>query len=213
MDITENLKGSFRKKDNGTIEYRIYINGKQKSFSGSTKEKCIEKCKRFINDERNQQLYEASLLTDITGIRVNKNSFEYRKSLNGKQVDFHSNNIESILRIKEYVDQKIDKAGIITDVNKIKQNETHAILKHIYFISNGTYCKIGIATNLKRRISDLQVGNTSQLTLLYSFQTSDYDNIEKQLHKLFKPFKVSGEWYDILFLFQNNKNNDDEIAS
>ena len=212
MNVTENLKGSFRTKNNGKIEYRIYINGKSKSFSGTTKEECIERCNKFLNDERNKQLYEASLLTDITGIRINKNSFEYRKSLNGKQVDFHSNNIESILKIKEYVDQKIDKAGIITNINQTKQKD-NILKKHIYFISNGAYCKIGIATNLKRRISDLQVGNTNQLTLLYSFQTTDYDNIEKQLHKLFEPFKVSGEWYDILFLFQNKQNNDDERAS
>lgn len=175
----------------------------------STKEK-LEKAiidhyiSQEINNERNIQLSEMSLLADTSGIRINKNSFEYRKSLNGKQISFNSNNIETILKIKEYVDNKIKRAGIITDMGKIKQNDN--VSKYIYFVSNGSYCKIGIASNLKKRMSDLQVGNTSKLDLLYYFQTTDYDNIENQLHKLFEPFKVSGEWYDILFLFKQKTN-------
>ena len=190
------MEGSFREKNN-IIEYRVYIDGIQKSFSGKTKEIALNKYKQYIDDTRNKQLEEASILTDTSGIRLNKNSFEYRKSIDGKQVSFHTKDIEDALRIKQYVDKKIDNY-IFTD----KTNKDNNLGKYIYFVSNGMYCKIGFSSNVNRRLSDLQVASSEKLELLYSFYTIDYKNIEKEFHKIFKQYNVSGEWYDILFLFK-----------
>lgn len=49
----KNIKGSFRTKPNGKIEYRIYVNGTSKSFSGNTEAECKRKCREYI-----QQLNE-----------------------------------------------------------------------------------------------------------------------------------------------------------
>lgn len=40
-------EGSFRSKKNG-IEYRIYLDGEQKSFYGKTEKECLIKCRRYI---------------------------------------------------------------------------------------------------------------------------------------------------------------------
>ena len=40
----KNVEGSFRTKPNGTIEYRTYIDGKQKSFYGKSEAECLKKC-------------------------------------------------------------------------------------------------------------------------------------------------------------------------
>ena len=200
------MEGSFRTKDNGTVEYRIYINGKQKSFYGKTKEEAIDKYKKFVNDKRSNELYEASLLTDTSGIRINKNTFEYRKSINGKQVSFNTINMDDALRIKNYVDEKLEQHGFTDNMNNKKKIKENQLGKYVYFISNGIHCKVGVSANVNKRLSDLQVGSSEKLNLLYSFYTNDYDNIETQLHKLFEKYHIAGEWYDILFLFEGDNN-------
>lgn len=54
----KNIRGSFRTKSNGKIEYRVYINGASKSFSGSTESECKIKCKKYIqqlNEEESEK--------------------------------------------------------------------------------------------------------------------------------------------------------------
>lgn len=46
----KNVEGSFRTKSNGTIEYRTYIDGKQKSFYGKSEAECLKKCRQYLID-------------------------------------------------------------------------------------------------------------------------------------------------------------------
>jgi site-specific recombinase XerD len=58
-------EGSFRTKKNG-VEYRIYIDGKQKSFSGKTESECLIKCRKYIKQLEQQQQNEAINKTNIS---------------------------------------------------------------------------------------------------------------------------------------------------
>ena len=83
------------------------------------------------------------------------------------------------------------------------------ILKYIYFIKAGDFVKIGITTNPKKRLHDLQTSNPLKLDLIY-FMPGD-ENLEKILHEVFDEYKESGEWFrfesglrTFVYSFRNN---------
>lgn len=67
----------------------------------------------------------------------------------------------------------------------------------VYFISDGTYTKIGKSKNPYSRIKDLQTSNPNKLFFTHLFDVKD--KYEKVLHKLFKEFKTNSnnEWFDL----------------
>ena len=66
----------------------------------------------------------------------------------------------------------------------------------IYFITDGTYTKVGYTKrgNLENRIRSLQTGNARKLSLIKTIEGS----VEKEgaLHRALKKFHVNGEWFD-----------------
>jgi hypothetical protein len=69
---------------------------------------------------------------------------------------------------------------------------------YVYFISNGEQVKIGKANNVKKRLSELQTGNTTKLTLLQTIKCADSKEafeLEKKLHDDYNHLRVSGEWF------------------
>jgi hypothetical protein len=78
-------------------------------------------------------------------------------------------------------------------------SDTISQVKSIYVIGIvGTdLYKIGIASDVNARMSQLQVGNPFELYKLFSFQTDTPGEKEKRLHKILKPFKVRGEWFEV----------------
>lgn len=69
---------------------------------------------------------------------------------------------------------------------------------YIYFITDGVYVKIGVATNLDKRLKGLQTGNPRELKILYSFFTEWPYVVEAKLHKKYKHKHIRCEWFDIL---------------
>ncbi len=67
----------------------------------------------------------------------------------------------------------------------------------VYFISDGTYTKIGKSKNPYSRIKDLQTSNANKLFFTHLFDVKD--KYEQVLHKLFKQFKTNSnnEWFDL----------------
>lgn len=67
----------------------------------------------------------------------------------------------------------------------------------VYFISDGTYTKIGKSKTPLTRIKDLQTSNANKLFFTHLFDVKD--KYEKVLHKLFKEFKTNSnnEWFDL----------------
>lgn len=66
----------------------------------------------------------------------------------------------------------------------------------IYFIkrldSDGDI-KIGYTERIDKRFSQLQVGNSKKLQLLFVMEGDI--NTEKHLHKIFKQYHIRGDWH------------------
>lgn len=71
----------------------------------------------------------------------------------------------------------------------------------VYFISDGTFVKIGKGNNPMQRLRNMQTGNGKPLELLLYLPFQDEADafmIERTLHFFYKKNHVRGEWYDIL---------------
>ena len=79
--------------------------------------------------------------------------------------------------------------------NLIQYSRINSALGFIYLIRCGDYLKIGIASNLYERLSQLQIGNPLPLRLCCYFETTNPEKDEKSLHRLFQQHHVRGEWF------------------
>ena len=80
----------------------------------------------------------------------------------------------------------------------------------IYFITDGSFIKIGKATNVLARLNSIQSGTPNKLTLLFTIPVDGFDSnypdadmlsvAELGLHELFCRFRRCGEWFDILHI-------------
>ena len=130
--------------------------------------------------------------------------YRFRKMINGNLKDYYAKTYEEIMQIKEQVEIVAEK----NRKNKFKQKLKDINEGYVYIISDGQFCKIGVANNVDERIKTLQIGNPNKITLLASLLCKNPYTIEKFLHLLFATKHVSGEWYDILFLFNDEDLND-----
>lgn len=71
-------------------------------------------------------------------------------------------------------------------------------MKFVYLIrgNNGKY-KIGIAKEPKRRIKQLQTGNSDELTIIETYQSENASKIETALHNRYSHLQNVGEWFDL----------------
>lgn len=68
----------------------------------------------------------------------------------------------------------------------------------VYFITDGYYLKIGIASDLDRRLKQLQTGNARPLHAIAVIQCRNMDEaraIETQLHRSLRDLNVMNEWF------------------
>jgi len=69
----------------------------------------------------------------------------------------------------------------------------------VYFIKNTKeHIKIGIASNLKNRLSSIQTSNSEKVNYLFHvslFSKSEALHVEKLLHKALFGKHVRGEWF------------------
>lgn len=72
-------------------------------------------------------------------------------------------------------------------------------MKYVYLIKSMEegYYKIGISSNVGRRINELQTGNSAELKLIDTYQSEHANMIEKYLHKHFTYTNKVGEWFDL----------------
>ena len=71
--------------------------------------------------------------------------------------------------------------------------------KSVYLVrsSENSYYKIGVAKNPTNRLKQLQTANGEKLTLIKTFETPYYMQIEISLHNLHGANKKEGEWFDL----------------
>ena len=67
----------------------------------------------------------------------------------------------------------------------------------IYIIGVHDFVKVGIAYNVKVRITNLQVGCPYELKLLASWATENARRDERRMHALWKKHEVRGEWFKV----------------
>lgn len=69
--------------------------------------------------------------------------------------------------------------------------------RFVYFIECQGYVKVGVAYDPAKRIVDLQVGSPFKHKLLKTFECINAQKYEAKLHKLWRQFRVQGEWFRV----------------
>lgn len=70
----------------------------------------------------------------------------------------------------------------------------------VYIIECAGYCKIGVARNPEDRLRSINTGAPVRATL---YRTREFPaslvarHVESHLHRLFRPHRSNGEWFDI----------------
>jgi hypothetical protein len=72
-------------------------------------------------------------------------------------------------------------------------------MKHIYLIQSQEdgYYKIGVSKHPKKRVKQLQTGNSSELKLIDSYESEHAHKIERSLQRRYSYLKKEGEWFDL----------------
>lgn len=72
-------------------------------------------------------------------------------------------------------------------------------MKYIYLIQSQEdgYYKIGVSKHPKKRVKQLQTGNSSELKLVESYQSEHAHKVEKALQRRYSHMKKEGEWFDL----------------
>lgn len=69
-------------------------------------------------------------------------------------------------------------------------------MKLIYLLECGGRYKIGISSNIKRRIKDLNNRPFKVNCLAKSIYLKNAYKIEHELHSLFERYRIDGEWFN-----------------
>lgn len=68
--------------------------------------------------------------------------------------------------------------------------------------------KIGkTSRNINTRINEFKTGNPGNFSLVYYYETKNYNKIEIILHKIYKNLKINGEWFNDKLDEESFKNN------
>lgn len=72
-------------------------------------------------------------------------------------------------------------------------------MKYIHLIQSleNSYYKIGVSKHPKKRIKELQTGNSSELKLIEVYQSEFAHQIEKTMQRRYTHLKKEGEWFDL----------------
>lgn len=72
-------------------------------------------------------------------------------------------------------------------------------MKYIYLIQSleDGYYKIGVSIHPKKRVKQLQTGNSSELKLVEIYQSEHAHKVEKSLQRRYSYLKKEGEWFDL----------------
>lgn len=75
-----------------------------------------------------------------------------------------------------------------------------AVAGHVYAIQspeNPRHVKLGLSSNPKARLRQLQTGNPYKMVLIWTFPCRNMAEIETAFHKVFDKYRIpGGEWFD-----------------
>ena len=139
--------------------------------------------------DRKQELRRAYELTE-EGFSFTALGFTGEKADKFK-VEF----IQAFFGIRDALQNRI-KAEIARDLFPCTTTKRN----FVYILSNSDngYLKIGVSSNVDKRISQLQTGSWAELSVEYkSMVCSNSFDIESNIHEKLKDKRVRGEWYDV----------------
>lgn len=89
-------------------------------------------------------------------------------------------------------------ANQLTYVNK----KPAVVKKHyLYAISNGDQIKLGMSSDVNKRLKTMQTSSPAELVILWKYYIANAPaealKIEKMLHRACKEFHIRGEWFDM----------------
>lgn len=98
----------------------------------------------------------------------------------------------------------------VVDIITTKENLSKAFAKKsgIYILYSCGYYKIGITSNIQKRINTLQTGNPFLIQLVFFKIVNGANTLENELHKKYKNKNVLGEWF-----WLNNEDVQDIMAA
>ena len=72
-------------------------------------------------------------------------------------------------------------------------------MKYVYLIQSleDSRYKIGVSKHPKKRVKQLQTGNSSELKLVESYQSEHAHKIERTLQRRYAHLNKEGEWFDM----------------
>lgn len=83
-------------------------------------------------------------------------------------------------------------------IKKISQDVNITFdVKFVYIIKCLDYYKIGYATNVSSRLSQLQTGNPFSLKLIVKIESCNAEELEKEIHSRFADYLIRGEWFSL----------------
>ena len=69
--------------------------------------------------------------------------------------------------------------------------------KFVYIIKCGGYFKIGVASDLPRRLSSIRCSNPFPIALYGARITSKPKKIESEIHRRLNKYHIHGEWFKV----------------
>ena len=79
----------------------------------------------------------------------------------------------------------------------ITGTKARTISTHIYVVQCNEFIKVGIASNVSLRLSELQVGNPYPIQLIGHWAALDAIKEEEMIHSHLGPYRVRGEWFKL----------------
>lgn len=71
-------------------------------------------------------------------------------------------------------------------------------MPHVYVVTGGPkHVKIGMSTDVQRRLAEIQTGCPYRVDLLRSWPTRDARKIEARAHTLLGKYRAAGEWFGL----------------
>jgi hypothetical protein len=69
--------------------------------------------------------------------------------------------------------------------------------KFVYILKSQEYYKIGITSNLERRVNSIQGGNPFEVEVVCAYRVKDSRTLEKYLHEGLLAFRHKREWFKL----------------
>ena len=101
--------------------------------------------------------------------------------------------------VSRYAKTKEEAENLLANMIEIekKKGTPYRRSTSIYFIQAGGptgAIKIGSAHNVQERLKTMQIGSAEQLKILLTIPNAG-KAMERHLHKVFKPYRIHGEWF------------------